>query len=31
MAYKPNEEYGFKIAPKIDQSYVYEHAWNLLK
>lgn len=29
-SFTPNEEYSFKIAPKIDQSYVYEHAWNLL-
>ena len=30
VSFTADEEYSFKIAPKIDQSSVYEHAWNLL-
>lgn len=27
---KPDQEYKYKLAPKVDQSGVYEYAWDML-
>ncbi len=30
LSYNSGEDYSYKVAPKVDQSIVYEHAWRLL-